>query len=219
MPETPEARKPGDPARRPAGFPARPAPAEKGPGKPAGPARAGVPRPASAFGGQGSLDDVLAEARAVLSAGRLDEASQKRSARVGSGLRTIAILGGAAGLTLLAVFSYQAGPDYYTWWRLESAIDEVILDVQTAPERRAALAMGQPPPAIQPILRRRITRAAQAIRHGFLPDELRIEEADETLYVSIRWEGAVDLVAYRLPLAFEVSRKLPAKPSVRQPTD
>ena len=219
MPEPPGTRMPGEPPRRPADSGPRPAPADKGPGKPAGAAPAGLPRPASPFGGQGNMDDMLAEARAALAAGRFEEGAQKRAGRVSLGLRTVVLLGGFAGLTLLAVFGYQVGPEYYTWWRLESAIDEVILDVQTAPERRVALAMGQPPPDILPILRRRITRAAQVIRPGFSPDELRIEEAGETLYVSIRWEGAVDLVAYRLPLAFEVSRKVPTKPSVLQPTD
>lgn len=104
-----------------------------------------------------------------------------------------------------------------TWWRLESAIDEVILDVQNSPERRMAMAMGQPPPDIRPILEPRIAKVAQTVREGFSPDELRLEHSGDDLHLSIRWLVPVDLGVYRYPLTFAVSGKIPARSPAQQP--
>lgn len=219
MPEPPGPRKPGEPSRRPADFGPRPGSPGARPGRLADrvpPEPSKTPNPEGGFG-QDNMDDMLAEARAALTAGRIEKRPRVRIG-VGSGLRAVLMLFGAAGILVLLAAAIQAGPEILTWWRLESAVDEVILDVQNAPERRAAMAMGREPPDIRPILESQIAKVAQTVREGFSPDELHLQHSGDDLHLAIRWTASVNLVVYHYPLTFAVTRKIPARPPAIQRT-
>jgi hypothetical protein len=162
---------------------------------------------------------MLAEARAALGAGRFREQRLPAWRRgVASALRATVLAGGLVAVAAVALVGYQAGPEFLAWWRLESAIDDAILEVQTAPERRAAAALGLEAGDIRPILQDRISQIAGSVRRGLPPGEVRFEEEGEHLHVSVRWTVPVDLGVYRHPLTFEVSRKVPTRLSVTPAT-
>lgn len=103
MLEPPGTRMPWEPPRCPAGPGPRPGSPGARPGKPADPAppeRSNVPSPGGGIGGQENMDDMLAEARAVLAAGRAEKPPRVRIG-MGSGLRTVVILVGIAGVLVL----------------------------------------------------------------------------------------------------------------------
>ena len=118
---------------------------------------------------------------------------------------------GAILLFALAVVGSRVCSAVLAWWRIESAIDQAILDVQFSPERRAAAAIGQALPDLRPILHHQIAQLAGPDRPGFSPDDLRVEPEGDHLNVSLRWRTTVDLIAYRVPLTFKVSRKVPQR--------